>query len=660
MSDQKLPNNCILKKTKDLLKNKLFQETIKKFDINEKCCLIVDKRGAILLNNFLTLTEVLNIGILSIDSIYKKRQKFKNYSAIYLISGKKKILDKVMKEDFINDKDRWYKNCHLFIIDDISDELYDYMAEKKFLKYIKSLKQISIKYVTMDKNLFSFGDDINFNSIYSLFNDNKEINNLNINKLYNICQALNIYPNILYFTLDKKCQILAEDLNKKLKKFFAKKKKDSILLITSRFIDFLAPLQFDTIYQNLLLESFKDKSTKYCNKIILDKGKEKACYILDYKDELYNKYKCKYYHEVNKLINEDYTDFKNSEEGKAMANIDKEAAAAAENFLKYKSYSQKLGEHFDLCLKLRDSLTNRHILDLLDVQSTIISKMKENGKKISNNAIVSLIKDNKNKFNKNDLLRLIYLIKYEYPNIDLEEIYSIVNISLKDKKIIDFVNKEENLLEQSKLDELDKSIIAHREKTNYNTKEENDNKADKRYSYTKECKLTTICDMCCKDKLPADLFTFVEKPENVKFQKKKYAINLGNAKNEDEEKEIKQNLILFNLGGLSNYEISSLERGDSLGQYNMNLILGGNKIYNHEEYISELKDYIEKKNNIIKTEEKDDLGKIKENKDTIIQMPDDISYSEKGSKEKMKKKKQKNIISEDKDITQEDYEEDMK
>ena len=225
----------------------------------------------------------------------------------------------------------------------------------------------------MDKNIFSFGDDINFNSIYNLFTDNNEINNLNISKLYNVCQALNIYPNILYFNLDKKCKLLAENLNKKLKKFFSKKKKDGILLITSRFIDYLAPLQFSSIYQNLLLESFKDKTTKYCNKIILQKEGKNVFYILDYKDELYNKYKYRYFYEVSNLVNEDLKDFKNSEVGKAIDNIEKEMVSAAQNFLKYKSYSQKLGQHLDLCLKLRDIQNNRHIMDLLNIQEAIIS-----------------------------------------------------------------------------------------------------------------------------------------------------------------------------------------------------------------------------------------------------------------------------------------------
>ena len=261
--------------------------------------------------------------------------------------------------------------------------------------------------------------------------------------------------------------------------------------------------------------------------------------------------------------------------------------------------------------------------------------------------MMSIIKDNKDKFKENkDLLRLICLIKYNYPKINLENIYQQVNLSPEEKEIIKNINKEKFLIDIGKLDELNNIIISYREKTNYNTKEENENKDDRRYNYVKESKLTTICDMLCKNKLPNNLFTFVEKPENIQYQSKGYATNFGGIINDQEKEEIKQNLILFNIGGLSNYEVASLERGVYLGQYNMNLILGGNKVYNYEEYFEELKDYyIRHKNYIVKTLEGTKIKKVEDNNlekvDTKIDI--DISYDEKGSKEKMKKKKNNNL-----------------
>ena len=81
----------------------------------------------------------------------------------------------------------------------------------------------------------------------------------------------------------------------------------------------------------------------------------------------------------------------------------------------------------------------------------------------------------------------------------------------------------------------------------------------------------------------------------------------------------------------------------------MNLILGGNKVYNHEEYFNEVKDYINNKNIIKETEEKSD--KNLEKKDSKINIDDKLSGS--GSKEKMKKTG-KNIKSNDDDTFDED------
>ena len=203
------------------------------------------------------------------------------------------------------------------------------------------------------------------------------------------------------------------------------------------------------------------------------------------------------------------------------------------------------------------------------------------------------------------------------------------------------------------LEELEKSIISYREKNNYKTNEENENKNDKRYNYVKECKLTTICDMCSKNNLPKDIFTYVEKPENIKTQNR-FGLKNGMFKNSEEDKN-KQNLILFNIGGLSNYEIASLERGSYINQYDVNLILGANKIYNYKEYFDELTHYFNGNNEIIKVNEvmpkeiketknntkkkkeaeKNDSAEQKINVREINEKDSDGKYS----KEKLKKKK---------------------
>ena len=148
-------------------------------------------------------------------------------------------------------------------------------------------------------------------------------------------------------------------------------------------------------------------------------------------------------------------------------------------------------------------------------------------------------------------------------------------------------------------------------KYKYDTQEEADNKKDKRYLCIKESKLTTICDMCSKNELPKDLFEYLEPPVNINFESSK--INFFNENNIKNENENKQNLILFNIGGLSNYEISSMDKSNEIGQFNFNVIYGSNNIYNYQEYFDEIKEYLQGNNGIINKDDNEEELKLKNN-----------------------------------------------
>ena len=611
----KLQNNCLLKKTKDKIEISIFKEIINKFGISGKCFLIVDNRGSHYISNFLSLTEVLSSGIVSVESLYLRRKPYKSYSAIYIISGCESSIKKVI-EDFKSEKKRLYKFCHIFVLDEINQNFLDLMISKNFLKHIKTLKQILIKFIAIDKNIFSFGKDENFNSIYNLYVKNEEINNMNSLRLISLCQILNNYPNIVYFKHDENCKFIAEKVNAELKEYFSKNKKfkkEGILLITSRLIDIVAPFQYDLIYQNLLLDIFKKKDENNYNKILIKTKDVNKELILDYKDPLYYQYKNMHINDIFQNINNDFEEFKKSDIGKLHAlknennNID--LNTAFKNMPKYKYYMKLYSNHINLTSEIRKIINKRKIYQLLELQKIIISKIDDNGKKCTENDLISLIKININEFAKKDLFRIICLIKYYYTEININDLFTIlennnINFNPIEKKVINTFDKGKCLINLEIMEELDRSILSYREKNNYEDNESNYQK-DKSYFHTKECKLTTLCDMCCKNKLPKDLFTFVEKPENIKTQnriKTKFDM-FKDSQEEEQDSNNKQNLILFNIGGLSNYEISSLERGSYMKQYDYNLILGANKIYNYQEYYDEIKSYLEGNNQIFRNKE---------------------------------------------------------
>ena len=672
MFEPKLPSNSLLKKTKDIISLKIFKEILK--SLKDKCILIVDKRGSYFLNNFFTLTEIIDMGIISIESIYFERKPYPNNEAIYIISGCEESINNI-SNDFIKEKNRLYKACHIFTLDAINDDLINLILQKEqnnFYKYIKTLKQIMINFIPIDKNTFSFGNDNNFNCFYNLYDNekNKITTEITIDKLVSVCESLDNYPNIAYFSPDKYCKLIAEKVNTELKQYFTKKKnlkKNGILLITTRYIDFLAPIQFGLIFQHTILESLKKKDDKYINKASYtykikenDKEVEKEKeIILNYKNEVYNKYKNMPIDEVLQKGDEELKAFLNSDTGKLhkIENDDKneiDLGFAINNVSKYHYNVNLFSQLINMSKQVDTILKSRNIMSLIKVQKELISKINHKGKKIPDKEIVSLIKDNKDLFKKDDLIRILCFIKYQYPKISTEDLINNIEsgkikLSETDKKIINFFDKGKCLKNPDIIDQLEDLIISYREENNYDTKEEKENENDKRYPYVKESKLTTLCDMCGKNKLPKAFFSFVEKPENL--PEKKVNINLGlfgNNKNDDDEEDekSKQNLILYNIGGLSNYEIASLEKGVDAGHWGLNLILGANKIYNYKEYFIELNNYMKGNIGIKKIVEEmpEEIKKIKnqKNKDKpqIYIENSEISSGNGGkySKEKLNKK----------------------
>ena len=619
MFEPKLPQNSLLKKTKDKISINIFKETLNKF--KEKCILIVDKRGSYFLNNFFTVSEIINFGIISVESIYFVRKPYPSHEAIYIISACKESINN-MSNDFITNRKQkpLYKSCHVFTLDEMNEELMNLILTKKdFVKYIKTLKQIMIDFIPIDKNIFTFGNDRNFNSLFNLYDFEKDpiTNDISISKLLTVCQCLDSYPNVAYFSPDKNCKLLAEKVNSGLKQFFSKKKnikRNGILLIVSRFLDFLSPIQFGLNLQHLLLELLKKKNDKYYNKVsIKDKkdNKEKEI-ILDYKKEIYNKYKNLPIYDAFKKCDDDFRNFKNSDVGhlhKIKEDKDIDVAFALKNVPKYHYYVESYSQQINLCAEINDLLKKRNLMSLLDIQQKIMSRIDEKGKKIPDKEIIALIKDNKALFSQSDLMRLLCLIKYHYPKISIDDLISNIessNVKFKesDKNIINFFDKKKCLFNIDVIDQLEQSLVTYRTKHFNQTKEDLDNKNDKSYPYIKESKFTTLCEMCSKNELPKTFFSYVEKPENLPQKAVKINLGLFGSKQDEDDNDVNQNLILYCIGGLSNFEVASIEQGLENGQWGLNLILGANKIYNYKEFFGEISDYLKGNNEIISVEEK--------------------------------------------------------
>ena len=624
MIKKNLPKQSLKGSILDLFTSDIIQDILESYNCSGQCLLILDEKSSHLISNYFTMADLISKGIFSIELLRKMRKPFETYHAIYIISNTPESIDLLVKDFDYNSEDKthfsFYKNCHVYLIDPLTKNknILNSMMNEYFLRKIKTFKEIFFDFIALDRNLYYFGEEYNFNPIYQLFfiQDNQLQNNICIKKLYSICLITQTFPNIIYFIHDSNCKYIAENLSEKLETYYTNHKKivkNGTLLITSRLLDLPGPIQFDLNYDHLLFESYKNNSDPEKKMINIDlQGNGKQKIILDHNDSLYDKYRLFNIYDVLNTLPTDLDKFNQSD----IAKINKvsqmeslnEMDQAIKNFNEYQYMTKLFSQHLDIAKRVNESCKKRNIINLVDMQSTIMAGEDEKGSKISIQELNSRISKNKEKFNKSDLMRLLFLMRYYNPENDINEITdnlnNKINITNDDLKMIEYFTPERSSIDENIMNRLNKEIVLFRSRNKYNINSENNK--DKRYICVRESKLTTLCDMCCKNELPEDDFTYVIKPKLMNANKinKKYKANIL-IQNQDLDLQSENmlnidNLILFNVGGLSTYEISSLEKGIKNKQFNMNLIYGSNQIYNHEEYLKYINDYFKGKSGIVK------------------------------------------------------------
>ena len=626
MLKKALPQYSLKGSIIDLFTSDIIQDIIESYNCSGKCILILDEKSSHLISNYFTMADLISKGLFSIELLSKLRKPFETYQAIYIISNTPQSINLLVKDFDYNENDKshfsFYKNCHVYLIDPLTKnpQIFNYMLNQYFLSKIKTFKEIFFDFIALDRNLYYFGREYNFNPIYQLFflNDNKIQNNICIKKLYSICLVTDTFPNIIYYIHDQNCKYIAENLSQKLETYFINHKKvvkNGTLLITSRLIDLPAPIQFDMNYDHLLFESYKNNSEPDKKMINIDlQGNGKQKIILDHNDILYDKYRLNNIYEVLNTLPADLDQFNQSDIAKVnkvsqMESLN-EMDQAIKNFSEYQYMTKLFSQHLDIAKRVNENCKKRNIINLVDLQSSIMSGVDEKGTKILIPELNSRITKNKDNFAKNDILRLLYLMRYYNPENDIieltENMSNKINITQDDLKAIEFFSVERSSIDEKDMKRLNKEIILFRSRNKYNSGYENENKNDKRFVCIKESKLTTLCDMCCKNELPEEDFQYVIKPKLMNANKinKKYKANIL-IQNQDMDLQSENmlnidNLILFNVGGLSTYEVSSLEKAIKNKQLNMNLIYGSNQIYNHEEYLQYIKDYFKGNSGIVK------------------------------------------------------------
>lgn len=320
--------------------------------------IIVDDYTAKILSSFVTMSEVLNEGIFSVERLATKRQKFPKYHALYFVSPSSESAE-LIAQDFAEESKPHYSRVHIFFSHRIMDSVFEKLVTKGLVNRIKTCCEMNLSFLMRDKNLFDLGmpDAL---KIFAVKNNNdakKMMLSQVMERLMTVCTVLKEFPYIQYQKSSPLSLSLAENINAQLSDFYQMKtynEKRGILLIVDRTLDITTPFLHDYNYENMVFDLFPSQD----NEIEFNGKKHK----LDEKDELWVKYKNKHMCAVFEELQRDFEEFMKSDLSKVSKSDNLESFDEMANVLhNMKGYKTKTSL-FSLHLKLAEEITTVKII----------------------------------------------------------------------------------------------------------------------------------------------------------------------------------------------------------------------------------------------------------------------------------------------------------
>ena len=601
----------------------------------ESCLMIIDNETSKILSSFLSLSDLLNTGLFSVESITKSRAPFPKSSAIYMIYPTEENC-KIIINDFKKTTKPLYNKINIYFMESIEENILDILVNENIINRIKKCYDLNMSYFIYDKNIFHFGYNLGSNlHILKCPKEYRDKKILDISiKLFTVCSVLNIFPNIIFQLNSYICQFVGREINKRLKNLYKNKKikKNGILLLTDRTIDTISPALHNYSYISLIYDLLEknikpDENKKdIYNNITIENSNGK----LDYKDPLWNCYKDLHIAEALIKISEDFDEFKSSNIGQIGAKNNMRSSSHIEFEMKNITTYQEKNKLFNLHLTIAGEVNKRYksklYNEIIEHEQEILTGESINGEDLDFDDLyenfIELRKKIKINKQNNDIIRILMTYLYSF-NINKNKFNEMIrHLSPKQKKIfkgLQLLNL--NCNNDIEKDPYKRNIIE----SNY---ELNELKQKKFNVIRAKMKILSIIEDCTKNNLNEEEFQFVEEPENIKYRSKgtkKKIINKFEEISSDQEFDfenlkdinkggLSQILIYFNIGGLSINEITSIRNLSKTNELGFKIVLGSTGIYSSNQYLKELISLEENQNNedIIEQNEEEEEEKEEE------------------------------------------------
>ena len=551
--------------------------------------LVVDNYSAKVLSSYLTMSDLLNRGIFTVELITNKRNRFPNYGVIYFISPTQKSISKLI-EDFSNLKRPKYNRAYIFFTHRLPENLLEMLVTDGVIKRTMVLKELNLSFFTKEENVFDF----DWESGLKIFNCSEENQNKMLqsicDRLFTVLTTLNIHPYIQYQGSSHLCKILGQKIEDIFtnNQFCKNLKKEGILLLTDRSIDVTTPLLHDYNYRSLIYDLMEVKN----NTINLNNKK----IVLSDDNELWKNYKLLHIAEVFQKLSKDFDDFQKSDLSKIGKNSNMDSfsdmANALTNMSSYRIKTNQLSSQIHLAEELNKIYKNNHIYEIIELEQDIVSGVNDGGK-INNRDIFKNFTITKSKLNnqREDFIRILLTL---YTSLSIDE-------------------KDFNFL-SGKLTEEESGVLGGMTKIGFNPQSSGKKNERRKNNIIRE-KISLVGEKIAKKVtfsslrsspniailaeqasnylLDRDQYPYInwDREDLPKVEKKFGTKNLFDTdSNKEADLSELEPMIVFNIGGLAYNEITSLEKLQNNNTINHRIYIGSTGVMNAKEYMKQLRE----------------------------------------------------------------------
>ena len=551
--------------------------------------LVVDNYSAKVLSSYLTMSDLLNRGIFTVELITNKRNRFPNYGVIYFISPTQKSISKLI-EDFSNLKRPKYNRAYIFFTHRLPENLLEMLVTDGVIKRTMVLKELNLSFFTKEENVFDF----DWESGLKIFNCSEENQNKMLqsicDRLFTVLTTFNIHPYIQYQGSSHLCKILGQKIEDIFtnNKFCKNLKKEGILLLTDRSIDVTTPLLHDYNYRSLIYDLMEVKN----NTINLNNKK----IVLSDDNELWKNYKLLHIAEVFQKLSKDFDDFQKSDLSKIGKNSNMDSfsdmANALTNMSSYRIKTNQLSSQIHLAEELNKIYKNNHIYEIIELEQDIVSGVNDGGK-INNRDIFKNFTITKSKLNnqREDFIRILLTL---YTSLSIDE-------------------KDFNFL-SGKLTEEESGVLGGMTKIGFNPQSSGKKNERRKNNIIRE-KISLVGEKIAKKVtfsslrsspniailaeqasnylLDRDQYPYInwDREDLPKVEKKFGTKNLFDTdSNKEADLSELEPMIVFNIGGLAYNEITSLEKLQNNNTINHRIYIGSTGVMNAKEYMKQLRE----------------------------------------------------------------------